>query len=80
LIFISGRHIRAARALLGWEQQALAKKAGVPARTLRHMEGFDGPIEARTETLRKIMMVLEKAGVEFSDDGGPGVKIRAPRK
>jgi hypothetical protein len=40
------------------------------------MEGFDGPIAARTETLGRIVTALEKAGVEFLNDGEPGVKLR----
>jgi hypothetical protein len=43
------------------------------------MEGFDGAVGARTETLGKVVSTLEKAGVEFLNDGSPGVRIR-PRK
>jgi hypothetical protein len=32
------------------------------------MEGFDGPVAAKTETLGRIVAVLEKAGVEFLDE------------
>jgi hypothetical protein len=40
------------------------------------MEGFDGPVAARTETLGRIVAVLEKAGVEFLDEERPGVRLR----
>jgi hypothetical protein len=40
------------------------------------MEGFDGPVSARTETLDRIVSVLEKAGVEFLDEERPGVRLR----
>jgi hypothetical protein len=40
------------------------------------MEGFDGPVRARTETLDRIVAVLEKAGVEFLDEERPGVRLR----
>ena len=40
------------------------------------MEGFDGPVGARTETLGRIVAVLEKAGVEFLDEERPGVRLR----
>ncbi len=40
------------------------------------MEGFDGPVAARTETLGKIVTVLEKAGVEFLDEERPGVRLK----
>jgi len=40
------------------------------------MEGFDGPVSARTETLSRIVAVLEKAGVEFLNEERPGVRLR----
>ena len=76
LIVITGRHIRAARALLGLSQHDLAKRSKVALRTLSRMEDFEGPISARTETLTRIVITLEKAGVEFLNDGRPGVKLR----
>jgi hypothetical protein len=33
------------------------------------MEEFDGPVGARTETLGKVVIALEKAGIIFLDDG-----------
>ena len=80
LIFISGRHIRAARALLGWAQNELSKKARVALGTLRRMESFDGPVSARTESLSKVVMALEKAGIEFLNGGSPGVRLKGPVK
>jgi len=49
----------------------------VALRTLSRMEDFDGPISARTETLTKIVVNLEKAGVEFLNDDRPGVRLNA---
>jgi hypothetical protein len=40
------------------------------------MEGFDGPVAARTETLGRIVAALEKAGVEFLNEERPGVRLR----
>jgi hypothetical protein len=40
------------------------------------MEGSDGPVAARTETLGRIVTVLEKAGVEFLDEERPGVRLK----
>lgn len=76
LIVITGRHIRAARALLGWPQKELSKKSKVALGTVRRMEGFDGPVSARTESLTRVVVTLEKAGVEFLDSGSPGVRLR----
>jgi predicted transcriptional regulator len=79
LIVITGRHIRAGRALLGWSQSELSKKAKVALRTILRMEGFDGAVGARTDTLGRVVAVLEKAGVEFLDDGKPGVRMSGKR-
>jgi hypothetical protein len=40
------------------------------------MEGFEGPVGARTETLGKVVAVLERAGVEFLNDERPGVRLK----
>jgi predicted transcriptional regulator len=80
LITVTGRQLRAARVLLDWEQIELSKKAKVAIGTIRRMESFDGPIGSRTETLRQVLGALEKAGIEFLDDGSPGVRLRAARK
>lgn len=77
LIVITGRHIRAARALLGWAQNELSKRSKVALGTVRRMEGFDGAVSARTESLNRVVVTLEKAGVEFLDSGSPGVRLRA---
>jgi predicted transcriptional regulator len=79
LILISGAHIRAARGLLGWTQKDLAKRGKVALGTLRKMEDSDGPVDSRTDTLIKVMTALEKAGVEFLNDGQPGVRMRAKK-
>jgi predicted transcriptional regulator len=59
LILISGRQIRAARALVGWTQEELAAKAKVGLGTVKRMDGFGGAVGARTETLVRIVRVLE---------------------
>jgi predicted transcriptional regulator len=76
LISLTGRHIRASRALLGWTQEELSKKSKVALGTVKRMEGFDGPIGARTDTVRKIAATLEKAGIEFFNSDTPGVRLR----
>lgn len=75
MITITGRHIRAARALLGWAQTDLSRKARVALGTIQRMEGFDGAVGARTETLGKVVATLERAGVQFLDNGQPGVRL-----
>jgi predicted transcriptional regulator len=76
LIVITGKHLRAARGLLGWTQEGLAERAKVGLGTVRRMEDFDGAVGARTETLGKVVRALEKAGVEFLNDERPGVRLK----
>jgi predicted transcriptional regulator len=79
LIVITGRHIRAARALLGWAQTELSKKSRVALGTIYRMEGFDDAVGARTETLGRVVSTLEKAGIRFLNDGEPGVRLTKPK-
>lgn len=72
---ITGRQLRAARALLGWEQIELAKRSRVAIGTIRRMESFDGEIGSRTSTLSQVLAAVEKAGIEFLNDDRPGVRI-----
>src|SRR5215472_11981206 len=65
---ITGRQLRAARALIGWEQIKLAKRSRVAIGTIRRMESFSGEIGSRTSTLSQVQATLEKAGIEFLND------------
>jgi len=67
---------RAARGLIGWNQQELAEKAGVGIVTVHQLEA--GLSQPRRATLDVIRRALEAAGVEFIDEngGGPGVRLR----
>jgi transcriptional regulator with XRE-family HTH domain len=81
MVTVDGRSIQAARALLGWSQEQLAHKAGISVGTVKRMESFQGPVAARTDTLSKLVVVLEKAGIDFQNEGEPGVRLRRrPRR
>jgi transcriptional regulator with XRE-family HTH domain len=80
LILISGAHIRAARGLLGWTQKELAKRGEVALGTLRKMEESGDAVDARTDTLIKVMTALDKAGIIFLNDDSPGVRLRPKTK
>jgi transcriptional regulator with XRE-family HTH domain len=58
--------IRAARALLGWRQEDLARLAGVGVATVRRIEVLKSPA-GNVATLISIQRALEKAGVLFLD-------------
>ena len=68
--------MKAARALLAWEQTDLAKKSGVAISTIRRMESFSGEVGARTGTLSLVKRAIEKAGIEFLNDDQPGVRLK----
>jgi transcriptional regulator with XRE-family HTH domain len=79
-LLITGRQLRAARALLGMEQIELAKRSRVAIGTVRRMESFSGEIGSRTATLSLVIRALEKAGIEFLNDDRPGVRLRANKR
>jgi transcriptional regulator with XRE-family HTH domain len=75
---VSVRQIKAARELLGWSQEAIAKTSGVSIPTIKRLEAAGGDLGGRPETSEKIVAALEKAGVEFLDDG-QGVRLKPPK-
>jgi transcriptional regulator with XRE-family HTH domain len=69
--------IRAARALLGWNQDDLAKASKVSIATIRRIESQEGPVMGYVSTLMSIQSALEKAGIRFLDnDAGGGIGVR----
>ena len=73
---VSIRQIKAARALLAWSQEELAEKSGVSTPTVKRLESSDGPLGGRAETAAKLVRALEVGGVEFTNGGQPGVRLR----
>ena len=71
---ISPAQCRAARGLLDWSQQDLAREAGVGVVTIRQVEA--GIIQPRRATLVVVRHTLEAAGIEFIEDNGGGVGVR----
>jgi transcriptional regulator with XRE-family HTH domain len=73
---IASAQCRAARGLLAWSQQELARRARVGVVTVHQLE--TGASQPRVATLQVIRDALEKGGVEFIDEngGGPGVRLR----
>jgi transcriptional regulator with XRE-family HTH domain len=73
----SGHQLRAARALLGLDQEALAKKVGVSDNTIRNMEACGPqPVGGFVSTREKVREGLEGLGIEFSNGDAPGVRLR----
>jgi predicted transcriptional regulator len=83
MLMITSAQIRAARALVGIDQRALAEQAGVSLPTIQRMEaGGSGYVRGVVESLTKVVDALERAGVdlirdnEVSSGGGRGVRLR----
>jgi predicted transcriptional regulator len=73
--------LRAARALVGWSREALAKAAAVPAPTIRDFELEK--TDPKQGTVQKWRRALEQAGVEFqeaTETSGPGVRLRSVKE
>jgi len=70
---ISAGQIRAARALLGWDQRQLAQAAGISVPTVQRMEASDGTVRANVDTLEKVINALHSAGIELIGDGAASI-------
>jgi transcriptional regulator with XRE-family HTH domain len=68
--------IRAARALLGWSQDQLARRAGVGLATLRRIEQAEGIVKGNFSTILKIQKALEQAGIQFTGDDPRHIGVR----
>jgi transcriptional regulator with XRE-family HTH domain len=79
---ISGRQIRAARAVLGWSATQLAERAGLGLNTVLRAEAVDGVPKMRTASLLALIQALESGGVIFFGagetprQGGEGLRLR----
>lgn len=75
--------LRAARALIGMSQRALADQSRIGITTIKRFELADGQTGgqiARQSTLEVLAQTLEDAGVEFLPEtrsNGPGVRLSA---
>ena len=73
---ITSELIRAARALLRWEQRDLARASGVSLPTIKRLEVAPGILAAHSTTVTAIRYALESAGIEFTNGSGPGVRLK----
>ena len=75
---LTGAQIRAARSLIRWTAEQLARQSNVSLRTIRRAELADEKTSLTVPNDLAIRRTLEDAGVEFIDGngGGPGVRLR----
>lgn len=82
---ITAGQMRAARALLGFDQKDLAERSGLSLPTIQRMEASDGVVRGNVDSLMKLIAALNAAGVELIGDGavspggGRGVRLREAR-
>lgn len=73
---ITSEQMRAARALIRWEQRNLAEASKVSLPSIKRLETTPGPLAAQPRTIEAIRAALEAAGVEFTNGEQPGVRLR----
>ena len=82
---ITAAQVRAARALLGIDQKALAELSGLSIPTIQRMEASSGNVRGVVDSLTKVVAALEQAGIELIGEGavstatGRGVRHKPPR-
>jgi len=75
---LTSAQIRAARALLRWSAEDLARESTLGVTTIRRAELTEAQTSLTTANDLAVRHALEAAGVEFIDDngGGSGVRLR----
>jgi transcriptional regulator with XRE-family HTH domain len=71
---ITAAQLKAARALLGMDQRALAEASGLSLPTIQRMEASESVIRGNVESLMKLIAALETAGVELINEGAVSAK------
>jgi hypothetical protein len=77
---LTSAQIRAARALIRWSAEDLARHSTVSVTSIRRAELKPSATVLTRANDQAIRRALEQAGVEFIDaeGGGPGVRLRTP--
>src|SRR5688500_15840942 len=66
---ITSRQLRAARALAGLDQRALAKASRLSLPTIQRMEASEGVVRGNVEALMKLIAALDRLGIEVISGG-----------
>jgi transcriptional regulator with XRE-family HTH domain len=75
-VILTSELIRAARALLRWEQRQLAEASSISLPTIKRLEAKPGVLVAHNSTVALLRTAFEAAGVEFTNGERPGVRLR----
>jgi transcriptional regulator with XRE-family HTH domain len=79
---ITAAQLRAARALLGLDQKALAERSGLSVPTIQRMEASEGVIRGNVDSLMKLISALDSLGIVLLGDGassaggGRGLRLK----
>ena len=78
---LTSAQIRAARALIRWSAEELARHSTVSVTSIRSAELTASETALTRVNDSVIRRALEAAGVEFIDEngGGPGVRLKKPQ-
>jgi transcriptional regulator with XRE-family HTH domain len=80
---ITSDQMRAARALLGFDQRKLAELSGISLPTIQRMEASPSVVRGTVDTLMKLIVALDAVGIELIADGAPspgggrGVRLKS---
>ena len=79
---LTSAQIRAARSLLRWSAEDLARRSLLSVATIRRAELTEDETLMTAANDLAVRRALEAAGVEFIDEngGGPGVRLRERRR
>jgi transcriptional regulator with XRE-family HTH domain len=79
---LSSAQIRAARALLRWSAEDLARQSLLSVATIRRAELAENDTAMTAANNVAVRRTFEDAGVEFIDEngGGAGVRLREPHQ
>lgn len=73
--FITPKQLKAARALLGWDQEQLAIAAGVSKPTIARLENSAGGTRGNLNTIRAIIDALTKNHIKLLGPNEDGVGV-----
>lgn len=79
---ITAGQLRAARALLGLDQKALAERSGLSVPTIQRMEASEGVIRGNVDSMMKLIAALDSSGIVLLGDGsssaggGRGLRLK----
>ena len=80
---LTSAQIRAARALVRWSAEDLARESNLGVTTIRRAELTEGETSMTTANDLAVRRALEAAGVLFIDEDaglGSGVRLRKPQR